>query len=166
MPGAHTSRAVELRSAAPEDRDFLLRVYASTREAELEHVPFTPEQKASFYEHQFTAQSLHYEKHYFDTTFDVILAGGEPVGRLIVGRWHDQVRIVDIAILSAFRGQGIGTQVLAPVLTEAEARGVPATIHVERFNPARELYRRLGFVQRSEDDNGVHLLLERRPPTG
>ncbi len=164
-PNAPAAPAVALRTASPEDRDFLAQVYASTREEELRGVPFSPEEKASFLEHQFTAQSLHYERHYFDTTFDVIEVDGQPAGRLIVGRWHDQVRIVDIALLPAFRGQGVGTKVLGPVLAEADARGVPATIHVERFNPAQSLYRRLGFVPTKEDENGIHLYFE-RPPAG
>lgn len=34
-------------------------------------------------------------------------------------------------------------------------------MHVERFNPARRLYARLGFRQIA--DQGVYLLLEREP---
>lgn len=39
---------IELRPAAPDDEPLLRRVYASTREEELEQVPWTDEQKASF----------------------------------------------------------------------------------------------------------------------
>lgn len=156
--------AVAVRPATPSDRPFLARVYASTREEELADVPFTPEQKAAFLEQQFSAQSLHYERHYFDTTFDVIEVDGEPAGRLIVGRWAQEIRIVDIAILPPQRGRGVGTQILAPVLAEADARGVPTTIHVERQNPAQRLYRRLGFVPTADDDP-VYLRFERPPAT-
>jgi hypothetical protein len=38
------------------------------------------------------------------------------------------------------------------------------TIHVERFNPARRLYDRLGFRGvRGEPDDRVYLFLEARP---
>ena len=151
---------VALRPSTPEDRPFLARVYASTREAELAQTPFTDEEKAAFVEQQFTAQSLHYEAHYFDTTFDVVEVDGEPAGRLIVGRWTAEIRIVDIALLPPFRGRGVGTRVLAPVLAEADARGVPTTIHVEVFNPARRLYERLGFAVVAEAEQ-VYLKLER-----
>ena len=151
---------VALRPSTPEDRPFLARVYASTREAELAQTPFTDEEKAAFVEQQFTAQTRHYEAHYFDTSFDVVEVDGEPAGRLIVGRWTAEIRIVDIALLPAFRGQGVGTRVLAPVLAEADARGVPTTIHVEVFNPARRLYERLGFAVVAEAEQ-VYLKLER-----
>ena len=151
--------AVSLRPSTPEDRPFLARVYASTREEELANVPFSPEEKAAFVEQQFSAQTAHYARHYHDTSFDLILVDGEPAGRLIVGRWHDQVRIVDVALLPEFRGLGVGTRVLEPVLAEGEARGVPVTIHVEQFNPAQRLYRRLGFEQVSSE--GIYLRFER-----
>jgi ribosomal protein S18 acetylase RimI-like enzyme len=47
------------------------------------------------------------------------------------------------------------------LLAEGDANAKRVTIHVERFNRARALYERLGFVQVAE--HGVHLLLERPP---
>ena len=41
---------------------------------------------------------------------------------------------------------------------EVRGRGVPLTIHVERFNPALRLYERLGFE--AIEDKGVYLFLE------
>lgn len=150
---------VTLRAAVPADRPFLARVYASTREQELAQVPFTDEQRAAFVAQQFEAQSRHYSAHYHDTSFDVIEVDGVPAGRLIVGRWTREIRVVDIALLPAFRGQGVGSRVLAPVLTEADERGVPTTIHVETFNPAQRLYRRLGFREVARE--AVYLKFER-----
>ncbi|MBF6620475.1 MAG: GNAT family N-acetyltransferase [Patulibacter sp.] len=148
-----------MRSATPADRPFLARVYASTREQELAQAPFTPEQRAAFVAQQFEAQSRHYAEHYHDTSFDVIEVDGVAAGRLIVGRWTHEIRIVDIALLPEHRGRGVGSRVLAPVLAEADARGVPATIHVEQFNPAQRLYRRLGFREISRE--AIYLKLER-----
>lgn len=155
---------VGLRPATPEDRAFLARVYASTREQELARVPFSAAEKAAFLEHQFEAQSRHYAQHYHDTSFEVVEVDGTPAGRLIVGRWKREVRVVDIALLPEHRGRGVGTRVLAPVLAEADARGVPTTIHVETLNPAQRLYRRLGFVPVDEPSEGTVYLLWERPP--
>ena len=58
-----------------------------------------------------------------------------------------------------FRGLGVGSRVLAPVLAEADERGVPTTIHVETFNPAQRLYQRLGFREVSRE--AVYLKFER-----
>jgi hypothetical protein len=44
------------------------------------------------------------------------------------------------------------------VLAEARAAAKWVQIHVERFNPARRLYDRLGFYQIA--DQGVYLLLQ------
>ena len=93
----------------------------------------------------------------------MILAGGEPAGRLYVARWENELRIVDIALLPEFRGRGIGGALLAELLAEADAAGKPVSIHVERENRAMGLYRRLGFVE--VEEVGVYFKLE-RPPGG
>ncbi|MGN6258720.1 MAG: GNAT family N-acetyltransferase [Solirubrobacterales bacterium] len=152
--------AVTLRPAADEDRPFLLRVYASNREPELEASGLPREQWGAFVEHQFAAQSQAYAS-YRGTSFEVVLVDGAPAGRLIVARWPEELRIVDIALLPEHRGRGIGATLLRPLLEEADERGVKASIHVERFNPAQRLYARLGF--RPVAETGVYLLLERPP---
>jgi len=67
-----------LRPAAPDDADFLFRVYASTREAELAVVPWTPEQKAAFLRMQFKAQDTDYRARNPEARFLVIETGGRP----------------------------------------------------------------------------------------
>ncbi|HST41269.1 MAG TPA: GNAT family N-acetyltransferase [Conexibacter sp.] len=167
MTDAPLSRTVEiaLRPATPDDRPLLLRIYASTREQELAQVPFTPEQKAAFLEQQFAAQSAHYAQHHGDGSFDVVEVDGEPAGRLIVSRRPQELLIVDVALLPQFRGGGIGTRLLAPVLAEADGRGAKVTIHVEHLNPAQRLYRRLGFAPVAAEEQGIYQLWE-RPPGG
>lgn len=155
--------AVALRPATESDRDFLARVYAGTREEELAQVPLSPEEKAAFLRQQFEAQSAHYESNYTDTSFDVVLVDGEPAGRLIVARWAEELRIVDIAMLPQQRGRGVGGRLMGELLAEADERGVKAGIHVERANPAMRFYERLGFVPAGE--HGVYLLMERQAKT-
>jgi GNAT superfamily N-acetyltransferase len=153
--------AVALRPATPRDRDFLARVYASTREEELARVPFTPAQREAFLAQQFAAQTAHYERHYADADFAVVLVDGRPAGRLIVARWEGEIRVVDVSLLPAFRGRGVGTRLLRPLLEEADARGDAVSIHVERVSPARRLYRRLGFA--AAEEVGVYVRMERPP---
>jgi ribosomal protein S18 acetylase RimI-like enzyme len=150
-----------LRPAEPGDRDFLLRVYASTREEELRLVDWDDEQKAAFVQQQFEAQDSYYREHYHPATFDVIEVDGQPAGRLYVARWEDEIRIVDIALLPEHRGRGIGTALMNDLLEEGVRTGKRVSIHVERNNPARRLYERLGFVESA--DRGVYLLLEAAP---
>ncbi len=151
---------VTFRSIRPDDEAFLSHVYASTRLDELAVTDWTDEQKAAFLQMQFVAQHKFYQENYTDTDFLIILQDATLVGRLYVARWTDEIRIVDIALLPAYRGTGIGTTILRGLLAEADAAGKPVRIHVERENPALRLYERLGFVM--IEDKGVYLFMEGR----
>lgn len=156
-----TAAQITLRPVLEEDRAFLLSVYASTRVEELATTGWSDEQKTAFCTMQFSAQDAHYRQHYPSASFQVIEAGGTAAGRLYVDRWAREIRIVDIALLPAFRGRGIGSRLLGDLIDEARRSEKVLSIHVERFNPALRLYERLGF--RLAEDKGVYLLLEKRP---
>ena len=96
-------------------------------------------------------------------SFDVIVVDGQPVGRLYVARWSDEIRIVDIALLSDYCNRGIGTTLLRGLQSEAAAAGKPLRIHVERFNPALRLYERLGFRRSRTGASIVHGVERGRP---
>ena len=136
-------------------------MYASTRAEELAAVPWDDGQKDAFLRLQFEAQDAWYRENYPQASFDVVVAGGEPIGRLYVHRGREEIRIVDIALLPEHRGGGVGTSLLRDLLAEADAAGKSVTIHVERLNPALRLYERLGFEL--AEDKGVYLFLERPP---
>lgn len=157
-------KSVSLRPIGPEDEAFLFTLYASTREEELKIVPWTDEQKHAFLQMQFRAQHQFYQEQYTGSTFDVILVDEVAAGRLYVARWGKELRIIDIALLPAWRGHGIGSRLLRTLQDEATAAHKPLTIHVERMNPALRLYERLGFTL--SEDKGVYLFLEWRPPEG
>jgi ribosomal protein S18 acetylase RimI-like enzyme len=141
------------------DLPLLNSVYASTRAEELAAVPWTEAQKAAFLDMQFRAQHAHYQTHYPGAAWLVIERGGTPIGRLYVVRWPRELRLIDIAILPHYRGQGIGTAILLDLF--ADAADKPVTIHVEKNNPAMRLYARLGF--RPIGEHGIYDLLERAP---
>jgi GNAT superfamily N-acetyltransferase len=152
---------ITLRPVREADEAFLLGLYASVRAPELEAVPWTDEQKALFVRQQFDAQSTFWRENYTDTSFDVVELHGQPIGRMYVARWAREIRVVDIALVPAHRGSGIGTALFGELFDEADRTGRPVTIHVEMFNPARRLYERLGFTYK--EDKGVYLLMERPP---
>jgi GNAT superfamily N-acetyltransferase len=154
------SDAITLRPMRwPKDEPFLQSLYASTRAEELAQAPWSDEQKAAFCRMQFAAQHQHYQEHYVGARWDVIELEGAPIGRLYVARWADEIRIVDIALLPGYRGRGVGSRLIKRVLAEGEAAGKPVTIHVEQFNPAMQLYERLGFEKVGEV--GVYWLMRR-----
>ncbi len=150
-----------LRPVRPDDAETLYRIYASTREDELAVVPWDASAKEAFLRTQFAAQDRYYHANFPDASYDLIVGGGEVLGRLYVERGEAAWQVIDLALLPEHRRKGIGTQLLAQVLSEAGTAGKPVQMHVERFNPAQRLYDRLGFRQIA--DQGVYLLLEWQP---
>lgn len=137
--------------------DFLYEVYVSTR-YDVERLDWPESEIASFLRMQFSAQHQYYQQHYTGAAFQVISIDGTDIGRLYIDRRTDEIRIVDIALLKPYRSQGIGSSILGRILKEAAGAGKPVRIHVEKNNPALELYRRLGFV--SIGDVEVYWLME------
>jgi ribosomal protein S18 acetylase RimI-like enzyme len=73
-----------------------------------------------------------------------------------------------IGVEPALQGRGLGTALLAPVLAEADAAGVPAYLETETEDNVR-FYQRLGFVVAEEevaDALQVPVWLMVRPPGG
>lgn len=157
------SGAVTLREATDADYDFMRRLYHAVREEEMKQFPFTDVQKVVFLNEQFAAQFEHYRIHYPSCERNIVELDGQPIGRLWIDEWKDQIRVVDIAFMPDHRGGGIGTRLLQGVLDRGAAAGKPVSIHVERFNPALRLYERLGFQE--VDTNGIYFLMKWTPPT-
>jgi len=150
-----------LREATTEDEPFLFSVYADSRRDELACVPWTDDERLAFLAGQFVAQYRYYREHYDAATYYVVLADAEPCGRLFVARWPHEIRIMDIAFVTARQGAGFGTRLLRALCAEADAAGTALGIHVEKQNRAQRLYARFGFAQRL--DRGVYWYLVRPP---
>ena len=149
--------AVTLRPALDADLAFLQQVYASTRMEELAVTGWSDEQKQQFCLSQFRAQDSHYRAHYPNARYQIIQWQGKDAGRLSTDHQPEELHLLDVALLPAYRGKGIGTVLLKDFQQQAAAANVPLTIYVERFNPALRLYQRLGFQQMK--DEGVYLLM-------
>jgi ribosomal protein S18 acetylase RimI-like enzyme len=153
---------LRFRPIADPDLPFLMRVYASTRAVELATVAgWSDEQKAAFLDQQFRAQHAHYQKYYPEADWLLTSHAGEDVGRLYIERWPSEHRLIDITFLPEHRGKGFGEALLRDLLDEAAAADKAVSIHVEKFNPAIRLYRRLGFTV--DEDKGVYDLMRWTP---
>jgi ribosomal protein S18 acetylase RimI-like enzyme len=133
-------------------------VYGSTRLDELALTGWDEAQREAFVEAQFTAQVLHYQGTFPEAVHQVIVADESPVGRLYIGRFDGEIRILDLTVLPEHRNAGIGTAILLEILKESEKTGIPVHIYVESFNPSLSLFERLGF--RRADISGIHFLME------
>lgn len=154
---------VSVRDVTSDDFGHLVDIYRSTREQELNLTNWDENQKSLFIKSQFDAQDFHYKKYYSDARFWMIERKGEIAGRLYLNV-SDQMRIIDIALLPSFRNTGLGTSILKDLQMLAKDLGVPVSIHVEQFNPARNLYKRLGFMEK-ETVNSIYILMQYNHPS-
>lgn len=150
---------VALRAATDADMDFLRKVFSSTRMQEFVSAGMPIEQAEALLASQFSIQHAYYRQHYPHGRFDVIVQGTSNIGRLYHD-WHgDALQLIDIALLPAYRGAGIGTRLMRAIVAEAARKRMPMRLYVEFENPVRKLYRTLGFVPAGE--NGVYELMSR-----
>lgn len=155
--------AITLRTEEDRDREFLAELYASTRAEELRPVAWPPAQKRAFLRDQFELQWAHYRRHYPVAQWLVVLHEGAAAGRMYVEATRGEVRLMDVALVEALRNRGIGTALMRCLLDDADARGLPVTLHVEPFNPAAAWYQRLGFV--TLEMRGIYQFMQ-RPAAG
>jgi len=152
---------VGLRDREDEDLSFLCLLYAQTREEELRPVGWPAQQKEEFLRDQFGKQHSHYLKHYPRARWWIVTRDGNPVGRLYVDQTAAELRVMDISLLAPDRNRGLGGALMRGLLRHADGEGLAATLHVEPFNPALRLYRRLGFVR--VETRGVYEFMRREP---
>lgn len=138
---------LRLREVTRDDDPFLLSLYASTRERELELVQWGQEQKESFVRWQFDMQRREYDARFPEARYQVVLIDETPAGRVWVGEDDEQIRLLDIALLPEFQNRGAGTMLLKMLMDEAGSAGkVLRHMVFVLNNEAHRFYERLGFV--------------------
>jgi ribosomal protein S18 acetylase RimI-like enzyme len=153
---------VTCRPATDADLPLLAETYGSTRREEVALSGWPAETQDAFLAQQFQAQHAHYRAHYPTAEWLVIERKREPVGRLYLDEWANELRLVDIALLPHARGLEIGEALLQDLMDAAAARAKKLSIHVEQNNRAMRLYLRLGFAK--VDEHGIYYLMEWTPP--
>ena len=91
----------------------------------------------------------------------VIVANGEDASLVALRPEPDAVWLEHFYLARHIQGLGIGTEVLAQVLTEGDSSR-PFRLNVLQGSPARQLYERHGFVLEHEDPVDVYLKAEPR----
>ena len=125
LPASLVQQGLSLRPETPGDDAFLIALYRSTREHELDQViDWDEPQKAAFIQMQFNAQRQHYRHALADVAFDVIERNGVPIGRLYTQERQTQLHLVDIALIPEVRGQGLGGKILAALGYQAARSAV------------------------------------------
>lgn len=141
--------ALRLRPEREDDGDFRLRLFVDSRLPEfvLLQQQIGPSAYDQIIRMQFQAQTFSYRANFPRARFDIIELDLAPVGRIVVDRSAEMIRIVDQAVAPAMRNRGIGAAIMRALMAEAAAAALPVRLKVASSNdPSMRLYLRLGFV--------------------
>jgi ribosomal protein S18 acetylase RimI-like enzyme len=159
---------IGLRVETAADLEFQVALYTSVRWEELAPVDWPEAAKRDFLAQQARLQHAHYLEHYAgaellvitapaasaaadgsdteDSWIDATAPARRCIGRIYLRSGSTEVRLMDVALFPPYRGQGLGRCLIEALQSEAAARGLDVTLHVEPTNPAQRLYQRLGFT--------------------
>lgn len=126
----------QLCPAAESDREFLYDLYCQTMREVVEGT---------------WGWDDAWQRQDFQRRFDacrtfVVRSETGPVGGLLLNSTASSIDIVELQILPAYQGMGMGTAILKRLIDQAGRDGVDLTLSVAAANTrARLLYERLGF---------------------
>lgn len=148
-PARLVDAGLTLRPVVEADRPFLEELYRLVRWDEFAPTGWPDATKTAFLAQQFDFQSRHYRQAYAHAEFHLIVHGAEPVGRIYVDRTGRDLALIEVSLLPEWRNRGIGAALLEHLQQEVET-GLRdrVTLQVTPENPARRLYRRMGFVEK------------------
>ena len=144
---------VTVRAATAEDHGFEADLFVAVR-PHLAQLPLPEPQRAALVAVQHRAQRQAHRSAHPGAEVLIVELEGTPMGRLHLDRSQaTTVTIVDIAVLPAHQGTGIGSALLAAALADADATGRVAELTVAAANVgAQRLYARLGFTWEPSPD--------------
>src|SRR5688500_15858990 len=143
---------VVLRDSDASDAEFLAELYRESRMDELTAMGLSDQQIVPFIAMQYNARCQVYAAKYPEARDSILLMDGDRVGRLLIAESNEEIRLVDIALMRGFQGQGIGTIIVKRLLESAAEVRKPVRLQVAMLNPAIRLYERLGLVTIGEVD--------------
>ncbi len=110
---------------------------------------------------QSAAQHAEYKTKFPTGRFMVIVYNKKNAGRFYTGENENEIRLIDITVLPAFRRKGIAKELLQQLIERSNKSQKKLSLHVEPSNPVLRLYQRLGFIH--VKNNGRHYYMEREP---
>jgi GNAT superfamily N-acetyltransferase len=152
---------VRLRLENLEDAAFLFDLFSSTRAQELSATGWDDSTLKSFLQMQFSTQTQSYRRMFPFADFYILTQDNRSIGRVILNRTEQDIRIIDLALLPDFRGQQIGTRFMQELLAEAAHTGKCVRLQALKGGRACHWYERLGF--RNHGGTGLHEEMEWHP---
>ncbi len=140
-----------------QDEPFLKELYFDVRKPEFLPLGLPEAALVQLLEMQYRAQKSGYAQQFPSLENSVVWVGPYRVGRMLVSAGAEAIQLVDIALLEAFRGHGIGGKLIQSLSRRALEAGVPLRLTVRQENRALRLYTRLGFIRRGSDGLNVEM---------
>lgn len=148
---------LSLRPELPSDAAFMADLYRDRR-SDLSLIDAEPDFVDSLIGMQQAAQTQGYGTQFPNALYFVIEKSGEPVGRVCCDFGPNEVRLVDIALLTIVRGKGYGTAIVRALQAAAAQVQAPLSLSVAAEDAiAQRVYAGLGF--RVEAAGPTHLNL-------
>ena len=140
---------LRLRPAGPTDEPFLRNLFAEGRAEQFTAAGVSGPILDQVIAQQYRSQASGYAAQFPDAISLIVAESGSAIGRLLLHCASQPWHIIDIALLLADCGRGLGAEIIAAVVARARERGVSAlTLSVLASNvAARRFYLREGFSE-------------------
>jgi len=148
------AQSITLRRVTVDDEAFLLHLFGTTRE-EFKFLNST--ELDALLAMQFNLRQQQYRNGYPGGEDSLIIADGQPIGRIFINEDEDELTLVDVALLPEHRNQGIGSFLIDQLLVRAAAAKKSVRLHVFHSSPARRLYERLDFAETGRDSMYIEM---------
>lgn len=147
-----------MRAVTNEDDAFLYEIYKASRAAEFAPLQLPEAQLDSLMRMQYQSREQSYTAQFPDADHAIVSVDDAGVGQIRVNRAAEEHRLVDIALLPAWQGKGIGTLLVSQLIETARELGVPLRCSVAMNNPGSfRFHQRLGFTIIAEDPMYLYL---------
>ncbi|WP_037362241.1 GNAT family N-acetyltransferase [Nakamurella lactea] len=147
--------AIRRRMATRYDHDLLRAIFTECASPTFASLPISL--AAALLDAQFRAHRMDRQQNWPDAVDQIIEMHGVPAGRLTLAIRGDNLRILDLGLLTGFRNQGVGGAVLTDLIEEATAHQLNIRGALAKDNRTLALYLRSGLEVVAETDTHFEL---------
>ncbi|WP_441236215.1 GNAT family N-acetyltransferase [Bradyrhizobium sp. 930_D9_N1_4] len=157
---------LRLRPSRPSDASFMRQLFSEVRGGQFTAAGLSGPILEQIVEQQFRSQAAGYAAQYPDAISWVVTRNETEIGRLLLHCAGESWHIIDIALLPAECGRGLGSEIFDALEASAHQRGITAlTLSVLASNSAaRRFYLRRGFAEAGEA-GAAHIAMRKISPS-
>jgi ribosomal protein S18 acetylase RimI-like enzyme len=146
-----------LRPTTETDAPFLAELFADVRGSEfrLGGIPEPMIEQLLTMQHR--AQTMSYAAQFPAAIHQVVWIGENRAGRVLVDYGATEIRLIDIALLTRYRGLGVGSMLLRQLCSTAQASDRRLRLSVRPGSRAAQLYERMDFIVVSADETSANM---------